>query len=613
MSKRPADYRSSASSSTTKQERKKIKRNVNLTGERPGNTEVPIIKGCPAHLVPLLLHAVKTRRKLLSLSKSVENPRSKQDFSSHGPVCRELPSAGTVKDTILSKLCSSKKTALDEHTSLQEEAQNATDSFLRALRREESGIRSHSDREVANKTEGSGTSASVASFTFLLDLLYDPNIKLSTRRSALLLAGELLKRSSNCRQSFTQTDCIRGFLTSMGNINNARGSSSASASISESILQDSLRLLVGLSAEFGEFYPRLTVAARYLQEKNLVRTLPSDIKDDGTHQSMGMTDLRRIRNVALKYGEKECIQVRKLLNRADVCFEVLVPRVHDSIDLSKNNKTEHNHYPDLESWSDDDIDWEEGDDVDDAVCSDGAEHTVMGTSLAVSAVSHEQAVDRTMAIFERSGGMMGDGLEINFDRDRKGEDIYDSTCHGGVSMSSRTAEDVARADLQKCVESLSSRHFTRLNHWVDSLVSADNMVEQQHSQNNILPASCGASPCLLPSSLVLMPAVLRQKKSRTLRALQDLKQEVSRCLAAASKLSVISGGYNKSDIQPCTSIEAKSSPSSKSRMITNTLSSSLGIKQDGNSVRSRLLSVEKGRGKGAVKKASRVQIKVRKS
>jgi len=629
MSKRAPDC-SLAPATVKQQKRRKTNRDP--------DAGVPVIKGCPAHLVPLLLEAVKARRKYLSLSKAEGSSRTEDTMASSAPE-RNTFRTSTVKDRLLMRLMrNSENKESGDHAVIRkaaEEAEVACGGFLRALRSEESANGRRPPHQRSTVGEEVEKSVSVSCLTFLMDLLYGLSTKLTTRRASLQLTGELLRRSSNCRECFTKAECIRRFLNFVGNVSNEKCSGDRRNFTAESIQRDSLVLLDGLSIKFGEFYPRLAVAARYLKERTGVVMChkPADMDEEITG-SVGMVNLRRIRNIALQCGERECTRVRRILDRADGCFEVLVPCFQQEnrpglvAALGEKESvtvgTECGNKSDLATWSDDDVDWEEGEGIaDSASCSDGADSNISDLARAATAVDHEQAVDRTMVMM-RSAGVMGDGLEINFDSDRKEEELFVGAMHNDGGTSRSAAEDSARATLQKCVESL-SHHFTRLGHWVDSLVSADNMVDQERSQNDSL-----ASNAFTASSLVLMPAALRQKRSQLLRSLVNLKSEVSRCLAAASKLSIfperqkpssaIQGAARQTVPQRASVHENSRSASSPNgpevAMSSSLLRSALGIKrQDRESIRSRLLSKHKVRPTNGVvaKRTSRVQIKIRKT
>ena len=587
------------------------------------------IDGIPADLTPVLLHAVKATRKYLSklgigtapsmncasdIDQRLQLRQEEAAFRNNDILNDDdndvlaRVAARSERDRIRQEAAAASRgeTPLDQARIASEDATRA---FLNAVKRdavatsnisrsatgqarvagEENGW-SLRGQTTTSKSGGSRLSVPVACLTFLWNLVADAaNVKLPTRRAALALAAELLQRSAECRSAFCTANRLREYIDVVSSLGAERATNVSPASddavlaLKRTMQREAAELLSELSDRFGAHYPRLTVAARYLEEREGVvvqsstapSVAPAPGESSGSTFTGNMEDLRRGRDLAIKHGEREYSRVRKILHRADACFEILVPRIHlgserpiASPDTGADSARKETEKPVVGgNWSDeeeeDDIDWEEGD-VDYEGRSEN--HAVKNNDdlAEKGSYDHEAAVERTLAVMERSQGVEGGELEIDLGA-KRGEEV--------VSADAAASATVARATLDRCVDLLSTRHFPRLAFWVNCLVTADGMMvqSQQHVGNSVGQ-----------SSLVVMPSSLRKKRAQTLELVMGLKGEVARTLTSAARINSASRYTKESEAtSPCVSPDTNVSQASRSTGTTNAVASNNTINSTG--------------------------------
>ena len=521
------------------------------------------IEGVPPSLTPVLLHAIKSRRKYLSKLGSSSSADTGTAAAPPPPPPPADPTDVLARVAARSEQEHHRRQAIQETDSplerLRLASEDATTAFLNGVKREANsgGVGGRSDNgwsldqgQGRAPARGGATADSVpvACLSFLLGLFStdDGSVKLPTRRAALALASELLQRSAECREAFASAERLRQFLELVsslgsssrdtnhnGSSNNTNADNEGEGATEMSVQQEAVQLLVGLSYRFGTYYPRLSVAARFLEEREGIvlssTTRGSGLGDIASNDAMA--DLRRGRDMAMAKIDKAHERVKRILDRADECFEILVPRFGGSgggssatgkeapqktstnlVNTWLDEKFDDGDDDDLEH--DDDIHWEEGDDNDD----DGS----------TAPEDHEKAVERTLAQMERSRGIEDGGIEI-------------SLGGGDGAGSSRGASDVttvaAREMLGRCVKLLEEKHLPRLVFWSDCLHKADNMTIQT-----------GETSGTVQSSLVAMPPSVRKKRSETLNMVLSLKSDCSKTISSAAKLG-IGGVPNDPSIQ----------------------------------------------------------------
>lgn len=283
---------------------------------------------------------------------------------------------------------------------------------------------------------------------------------------------------------------------------------------------------------FGRMYVKLAVALKSLRHRCIPNVLDTSDFSIPTTTLPGMANWRRLRDFALLHGRDEIRKVRKLLDRADECLEILVPRIegvrHPSHSASwekqsvsgkrqgqelLHNKTDLNHHCDSSninsnedsSESDEsDIDWEDGDEIE----------KNDSKSAARTQNLHLSAVEKTMAAMEKTVGntlFSGGRLEIDFNR------RVDEGC---VNIGDNSISSNARRNLEKIVQKLSNRYLVRLSAWLDGLRNSDNLVWSESS------------------SLVSLPPANDKLRLELIDSLSALKQDASTAIASASRLSI---------------------------------------------------------------------------
>lgn len=415
-------------------------------------------------------------------------------------------------------------------------SEDATAAFLNGARREASssgrGGRSENGWTIEQHGEGTTESVPVACLSFLLGLFSadDGSVKLATRRAALALASELLQRSAECRESFAAAEPLRQFLEVVSNMatSNHNADNDSDTALKLLVQQEAARLLSETSDRFGIHYPRLTVAARFLEEREGI-VLPRTSSSAGTNASgladlvsnNAMAELRRGRDLAMAKIGKAHGRIRKIHSRADEYFEILVPRIGGSApakgpdqgDVALTSKG----LGDDGDEDDDDIDWEEGDDDDE----------VVGASKAHLPEDHEKAVERTLAQMGRSRGIVDGGIEISLGRGGETE-ATGGGIDGGASAATAAA---AREMLGRCVQLLSETHLPRLSFWAECLGKADMMIQQLAQQD-------GSTTQTPQTSLVAMTSSLRKKRAETLSLVLALKRDSAKTIASAARLGI---------------------------------------------------------------------------
>jgi len=374
--------------------------------------------------------------------------------------------------------------------------------------------------------------------------------RVTVRRSALFLSGLLLLRSKDCRFHLDQETNLAEWVSSISvkidgsglrdgdhDSLEASGTNSNRKSIQLALLQKEAIALISLLVDkgFDKMYAKLTVAARSLRHRCTTSLLETSDSVTSTITPLGMANWRRLRDLALLHGEKEIQKVRKLLDRADTCLETLVPRIdgirqsspsstssqlksvsgknHSSIDSSHGGSDGNiNTNGDSSESDDDDIDWEDGDEV--AKPSANPAHNQQDL--------HVSAVEQTMAAMEKTSGntlFSGGQLEIDFDRQLDDEAYRSSRLRSG-SDALLTEEIKARGKLKKIVPKLSNRHLVRLSAWLDGLRNADNLIRGESA------------------SLVSLSRADDNLRLEMINRLSLLRQDVSTVISSASRLNI---------------------------------------------------------------------------
>lgn len=376
------------------------------------------------------------------------------------------PKQSTVVDSILNRMSSSEEEKTRRKR--KERMDNDRQTWLNALKR----IRGVND----------GKSAPLSCFRYLWDLGQE-HCRVAARRASLYLCGALLQKSSECRREVARDDTLLKFVTCVVAAQNLKETTEQPVSCWQ---VEALEWLSHLSEEYGNFYPKFRVARSFLEQRCSLSL--HTIKTNST-----MPDMRRLRDIAIKYGDREIEKVEKLIQRAHECLDVLVPRMGDTVDTpggrTARTVTALSSVADSNEDNDDDIEWEDGDEE------------ISGDITA----DHAAAVERTLEVM--AGGLQGGLIEINFARNEEDEDSND------------VMDEVARKVLQKTAQSIESRHMKRLSSWVDALIKADGLV-------------------MNGKSLVVMSVDESRKRGELLQRLFDMKQSLASILASSSRLVI---------------------------------------------------------------------------
>ena len=341
------------------------------------------------------------------------------------------------------------------------------------------------------------------------------------------------------------------------------------------------------------YYPKIIVTLRYLEEqKGVIGVIhknsdstphmeimmhflssPSVTNPHSNHHNLAMVEKRRIRDIALKYGEREIKRVEKILKCIDKCIEIIVPRFASNNGMDNDNakidvhipsnKTESeinteiiskkdvnvNNNSDIDSNGDDedDVDWEDGDD-EELIIFDEAGATIPNDRESTEKDQHIAAVERSIELIKETGTLNQEGkLHVNVDFSSSSflelTESHDNYLYNDGSNKIKENDDnriqLARRKLDKCINLLSNRHKPRLDVWVDALISADNMTAITDKDNeHDVRGNQRAIDHGTATSVVLLPLVKRQQKGYLSRILSDFQTKVVMTLALASKLGI---------------------------------------------------------------------------
>ena len=318
----------------------------------------------------------------------------------------------------------------------------------------------------------------VACLTFLLDSVENIEFPWELRISALRVAEAVLLRSKAARKALVE-DRLSKFVNVLSQ---GTGQVENRTVYAVQLQEETAHCLSVLSSRFGYFYPRLTVACRWMDEKKYVR-FPTNTNQAMDPISLSVLQQRKGRDTALNRGDDEYEIVKKLVSKVDECFKRLVPNFLRSTE----NDDE------LDS-----IDWEDGDEKDVEEIQDGLQKDT----------DYKAAIDRTII----SMGIR-DNIEIDFSK---------TPLIGLTNSDNKTkiinAEHKYRSKLEKYMKML-YKHRQRVERWIESLLSADD------------------GPVSVSEESLKKNAVKVTRKA-TLDILLESKNEMTRVIAQATKLGI---------------------------------------------------------------------------
>jgi hypothetical protein len=536
--------------------------------------DLPDIPGLPIQVIPLQLNALKVTTKFFQQDMAakasaippyevqVQSDTSTDASTERISAISTGSSSLSVMESIMNRLEKSTAALPPEEERLSQERtkrkKEALESWLEAIHRCVRDQRQYQSRQNNNNDDDDGKSRFGGKTCVPLAALQhlwgvgQSHKRLTVRRAALHCCGHLLEKSSDCRRWLFQEGTFlvdwMDVLAAATTLASTSSTSSRSTAITDQEVpgeavftgtrirfwqREALLLLQHFVEQgYGDLYPTLTVALLRLKQ-----TCPfvgvSDASSGGTTISSDrvhtMADWRRLRDVALQYAEQEEACVHKLVQRAQACMDILVPRLGVveptptqlskaavsttavSDDSGKDNREEEKDDNDEDDDEDEDIDWEDGFDEDDGIPEENDNEPEL----------HAAAVERTLAAIETTAGLQSGALEIDFDR----QDHPDDTASNKEEhASSEPAVLLARARLIKCVGILFDRHMPRLAAWVEGLTCADGLVLQQKE---------GAASCF-----VTMSQDQARCRKDVLGALLEVKSTVASILQSAQRLGI---------------------------------------------------------------------------
>lgn len=484
-------------------------------------TESPV-PGVNITLASLLVEAIKARRKYISKSSSSSLPKDDE------------------KESLMKNI---ENKAIDTTTAFLNELRNQAESSS-------SAAASASRRNKAN--------APTNCLKFLLEIISNNSNSFHLRRAALALIREILQRSSVARAYLASGETLLDFVSTVevlsGEECDGRGANETMLSPAALFQQEAIELIHQLALQYGQLYPKFTVASRLLGDMSAHLQLHMNSQSIGTttgegrrssNQRQNIHLIRKKRDEALERGLKACQILERMIERADYCFKVLLPRwggfntddernedkKSNALSASENSISD-DASVDLED--DDSIEWEEGDagllSDDEAM---GEDRESGNNDLDTS--SHVGAVAQTLAVMERSGTLLDGKLSVEVGNQAQTSSAQTDFEPEGTHEDATKAD--ARLELEAIVKKLSSKRMQRLNQWIHALTYADGMMERAV----VDPASSAASGnagVVGPVSLVLLSEDKRTLRGPLLQQMMKMKGELEGVLRSAEVLGV---------------------------------------------------------------------------
>eukprot|EP01083_Nonionella_stella_P092820 259975_1 len=519
--------------------------------------EVITIPHVTSNVAPFLIDAIKAQKKLVSIQIKLSS--KEQDY---GDLQMKISCADVDEKDATGEIMG----RMDASRQIEEKGSNplfyqktivdqSMNDLLNKLQ--------ETDSSSIGKDEDILTSIAGGCFTFILELIEESKNKTSLRNAAICSMSSLVLNRRDCRVMFTKH--IKRFVDAVGNaktedsmhssnMHHARARESPVSEGIEMMRKNALRLLYDLSDNSHETEPSIVIAKRYLEEQKGINLRTGSYTR--VRNNAEMIELRRIRDIAMKFSEKECSRIERIMLKIDACFDVLVPRFgHNShilpsnlfSQISKQSGQESNECGHVitelivEDDEGDSIAWEDGDEgVDDERANGMAQG---GTK------DHAEAVEQTLAVMKQSGAFHDGVMDISFG---KGEGMQERCVSSSVSdVNTERTEKEAIDHLKKCVTSLMKR-YGRIEVWVDAILSADNLTDSnriistQESRSTANPSSTEAS------SLIILPESIRSRKASTVTRLNEIKHRAAFAIANSRKIGIYKSNNSnmKSDSDP---------------------------------------------------------------
>ena len=559
----------------------------------PNAPKYPDIPGVPMDVIPLFVHSLKTSTKYFQhVSSSCKAPYSNSDKTETGNEDTTAATLGTTDSTttsltVINNLMDRIQATADSTRSneelilrqqqqqdLQTRMESAIEAWLEMVKRysrndnrareeqqkQESTLTctegnnndtstSNSKRNPSSKSDRPSVALSCFLYAWRLQLEHG---RVAPRRASLHLCGLLLEKSRDCRFHLAQDENLDTWIAALTCTPDTAWKNLEQAKQQLPYWQREAEMLLSFLVEqrgYGTLYPKLGVAHKRLRQllPNIFTTTNPNNISDASHNSGSnsgnMIDWRQSRDIALKNGPKEIKRVEKLIERVYGCFDVLVPRVGSEYHVppiarhpSGNTSTKPPEQGSAVATfagddDDDDIDWEDGDDEEDAhqIGIDDTDHEPQ------SKESHVKAVEATLAAMEASGGLRGGEIEIEFGQggtDRSDTHVRRQHLHvlppATATMQPQGSNNQYSSEtmeaLQKYVRLLNDRHMPRLSAWVEGLTNSDNLTPTLNGSREV------------SSALVSLGADTVRRRHELLEQLANLKKTVASVLSSAMKL-----------------------------------------------------------------------------
>lgn len=298
-----------------------------------------------------------------------------------------------------------------------------------------------------------------------------PSHKRLTRRATHYMGGQLLWKSADARRWWLEQDRLLEWTDWV------------TSSPDGAWKYECWSLLHDVAQSFGDKYQSVAIAAQRLEQlcPNLIT---------GTAASAAKTiflpELRRLRDEAIAHSEKLESMVRKKLDKAYGCIDILAPGVTHEASAAPEANMDTNSKG---SEDDDSIDWEDG-------CDEGS-----------NTDDHEANVERTLQTMAATGGLHEGGLEIDF---------------SATVDDSNERQDNVKNRLSKLVFGLEKKYLPRLTSWVDALLQADSLV----------------AASLTSTTFVRFSDMQIQQRRASLDRCLRLKQQISNLITSSRRLGV---------------------------------------------------------------------------
>ncbi|KAL3925413.1 MAG: hypothetical protein SGILL_000419 [Bacillariaceae sp.] len=511
-----------------------------------GGVELPRIPHIPVDLVPQFLQTLKMTTKffqkhtsetytVVDWEKQNNHSSSAMDNLVSHPNGNLASSSQDVHSSLMNRMDSAAAgagadqatdEAAERELNMKKAVHNWMEDVKRFARRKQQQPLVGSEGDAAAPIATNNTAEVVKErpsvpYAFFLYLwgIQQTHDRVAVRRSTQFLSGLLLQKSKDSRRHLEQEAQLSQWVSNiMGKGVIWRKPDCAIKELPLLHREAFANLSWLLSNGYGTMYPKIGVAAKSLRHQC------PNIEATQVSTTTSMPEFRRLRDIALRYGEEEISRVERLVEKANACLVILVPRVgvtdasesvpDTATEQLDDKETDKPEAKDDSSDDESDIEWEDGDTPDE-----------VGLSLAGS---HLSAVEQTIAAMEASGATLFRGRELEIDFDRPQEQSSDPQ---NSTDQDKTAD--VRKKLEKYTVKLSNRHLNRLKLWLDGLQNADNLILQPDS-----------------SSLVTLSAESSKLRLFLVQQLTTSKDQVSRVLFSASRLSIEANKPNTESAAP---------------------------------------------------------------